>query len=62
LEACRATARTLIPTDAFDARALAAEYVLGHPYQTGDPAPNDYTEFAPDFEAACAVLAAPTNQ
>jgi hypothetical protein len=34
----------------------AASFVLGLPYTTGDPAPNDMTEFAAQVDAACAVL------
>jgi hypothetical protein len=38
------------------AEQRAASVVIGYPYTTGDPAPNDLTEFAPQIDAACAVL------
>jgi hypothetical protein len=38
------------------AEQRAASFVLGLPYTTGDPAPNDMTEFAAQVDAACAVL------
>ena len=38
------------------AEQWAAGVVLGFPYTTGDPTPNDMTEFATRVDAACAVL------